>query len=125
MGLRRFSKELIFSKTTTGIDLSRRSNSNRRLFYVILVSVFVIVAAILVFNRHGFIALAGLKQDVDRISMSIDSLQAEIDSLESEIRRLRSDSLYLERMVREILGWGREGEHIVRFTELDSTEVFF
>ncbi len=125
MGLRRFSKELKYSKTSAGVDLKRRGSGNRRLFYVILVSVFVIVAAILVFNRHGFIALAGLMGDVDRISLSIDSLQADIDSLESEIQRLRSDSLYLERMVREILGWGREGEHIVRFTELDSMGVSF
>ena len=102
-----------------------QGNGNRRLFYVILVSVFVLVATILVFNRHGFIALAGLKGDVDRISLSIDSLQAEIDSLELEIELLQNDSIYLERMVREILGWAREGEHIVRFSEPDSTEAPF
>ncbi|MCK5116002.1 MAG: septum formation initiator family protein [Candidatus Aegiribacteria sp.] len=105
--------------------MRRRNNGNRRLFYVILVSVFVIVTAILVFNRHGFIALVGLKGDVDRISLSIDSLNAEIDTLELQIELLQSDSTYLERMVREILGWGREGEHIVRFTEPDSAEEFF
>jgi cell division protein FtsB len=103
--------------------LRSRGNGNRRLFYVILVSVFVIVAAILVFNRHGFISLASLRDDVESASLSNDSLEAEIDSLELEIERLRSDSLYLERMVREILGWGREGEHIVRFTSPDSTGV--
>ncbi|MEN8208985.1 MAG: septum formation initiator family protein [Candidatus Fermentibacteria bacterium] len=103
----------------------QRGNGNRRLFYVVLVSVFVIVAAILVFNRHGFIAMAGLKGDVDRISLSIESLHAEIDSLEIEIELLQTDSIYLERMVREILGWGREGEHIVRFTEPDSLEGSF
>ena len=104
--------------------MRRPGNSNHRVFYVILVSVFVLIAAILVFNRHGFIALAGLKGDVDRISLSIDSLRAEIDSLELEIELLQSDSVYLERMVREILGWAREGEHIVRFSETDSTETF-
>ncbi len=92
---------------------------------MILVSVFVIVAAILVFNRHGFITLVGLKENVDTISLLIDSLHSEIDSLESEIHRLQSDSLYLERMVREILGWGRPGEHIVRFIGPDSTGVPF
>ena len=105
--------------------MNRRDSNNWRLLYVILVSVLVIIVAILVFNRHGFIALAGLKGDVDRISLSIDSLQAEIDSLESEIEQLVSDSLYLEKMVREILGWGREGECIVRFFSPDSTEVRF
>ena len=88
---------------------------SRRTFYVTLVSVFVLVIAILVFNRHGFIALAGLKGEVDSMTAGIDSLQREIDSLEAEIEKLRGDSLYLEKMVREILGWGRPGEFIVRF----------
>lgn len=87
----------------------------RKSLYVTLVAVFVIVVGILVFNRHGFIALAGLRGDVDAMSRRIDSLRIEIDSLEAEIERLRSDSLYLERMVREILGWGRPGESIIRF----------
>ena len=125
MALRRFSGDQKYSKKVTGIDLNRRDSNNWRLFYVILVSVLVIIVAILVFNKHGFIALAGLKGDVDRISRSIDSLQEEIDSLESEIEQLMSDSLYLEKMVREILGWGREGEHIVRFSNTDSMEVQF
>ncbi len=125
MELRQSSEELTISKRAEGSNLRQRGNGNRRLFYVILVSVFVIVAAILVFNRHGFIALVGLKGDVDRVSLSIDSLTAEIDSLQLEIELLQSDSTYLERVVREILGWGREGEHIVRFTESDSTGASF
>ncbi len=84
-----------------------------------------IVAAILVFNRHGFIALAGLKRDVDRIALLIDSLNTELDSLELEIQKLRSDSVYLEKIVREILGWGREGEYIVKFASPDSTGIPF
>lgn len=103
----------------------RSGGGGRRSFYIILVSVFVLVVTILVFNRHGFIALAELKVDVDRISAAIDSLQTEIDSLENEIERLRSDSLYLEKMVREILGWGRAGEYIVRFVRPDSSGVPF
>lgn len=103
----------------------KQTAKNRRLFYIILVSVFVLVVAILVFNRHGFITLASLRSDLETVSLSIDSLQKQIDSLESEIDRLSSDSVYLERMVREILGWGREGEYIVRFISPDSTEVPF
>jgi len=102
--------------------LKQQHDESRKLFYIILVCVLVIVAAILVFNRHGFIAVADLKADVDRIALSIDSLQTELDSLESEIDRLSSDSLYLEKMVREILGWGRTGEHIIRFSLSDSSE---
>lgn len=102
-----------------------RDSGSRRTFYVILVSVFVLVVVILIFNRHGFMALAGLKGEVDRMDGRIDTLRSEIDSLEAEIFRLRNDSLYLEKMVREILGWGRAGEHIVRFVRPDFPEVRF
>lgn len=81
--------------------------------------------AILVFNSHGFIALSRLKSDVDQLSVSIDSLHRELDSLEFEIERLMSDSLYLEKMVREILGWGYSDEYIIRFVHPDSTETSF
>jgi cell division protein FtsB len=93
----------------------KEKHGSRRTFYVTLVFVIVVVVAILVFNRHGLIALAELKGNVDVMAASIDSLRNEIDSLQSEIEKLKNDSLYLERMVREILGWGREGEHIIRF----------
>jgi hypothetical protein len=36
-----------------------------------------------------------------------------------------SDSLYLEKMVREILGWGYSDEYIIRFVHPDSTETSF
>jgi len=105
--------------------LATSGHGDRRSFYITLVAVFVIVVGILVFNRHGFIALAGLRGDVDLMSRRIDSLRIEIDSLESEIERLKSDSLYLERMVREILGWGRPGESIIRFVLPPSAGVPF
>jgi len=34
------------------------------------------------------------------------------------VERLRTDSAYVERMIREILGWGRPGEMIIRFQGL-------
>ena len=103
----------------------KKTGKNRRLFYVILVFVFVLVVVILVFNRHGFIALAKLRNDIENTSLSIDSLQQQMDMMNSEIEQLLSDSAYMEKMVREILGWGREGEHIVRFIRPDSSGVIF
>ena len=47
-------------------------------------------------------------------------LEAEIDSLNTVIDLLENDSLYMEKRVREILGWGREGEMVVRFMEPDT-----
>lgn len=92
---------------------------------MILVFVFVLVVVILVFNRHGFIALTKLRNDIESLSISIDSLQEQVDLMNSEIGQLLSDSAYMEKMVREILGWGRDGEHIVRFIRPDSSGVIF
>jgi len=47
----------------------------------------------------------------------IDSRAALLDSLEECARRLTTDSLFMETRVREVLGWGRPDEHIVRFVE--------
>jgi len=65
-------------------------------------------------------ALGALREEMDRVSGTIDSLELQIDDLEHELELLSSDSAYMERMVREILGWGREGEFIVRFQTPDS-----
>ncbi len=92
---------------------------------MILVFVFILVVVILVFNRHGFIALTKLRNDIENLSLSIDSLQQEVDLMNSEIEQFLSDSAYMEKMVREILGWGREGEHIVRFIRPDSSGGIF
>jgi len=95
----------------------------RRLLYVTVVILFVLIVAALVFNRNGFIALGELRDEIDRVSGSIDSLETQIDELELDLERLSSDSVYMEQMVREILGWGREGEFIVRFVPPDSAGI--
>ncbi len=80
-----------------------------------LAVVLVLVVVTIVFNRNGLMALARVRGEIETVGDEIDSLRTEVDSLEAEIERLTSDSLYMERAVREILGWGREGEHVIRF----------
>ena len=53
-------------------------------------------------------------------SAEIDSLATVIDSLRTEAEMLRTDSAYMEKVVREILGWGRPGELIIRFMQPDT-----
>lgn len=101
--------------------MARRSagspvGGNGRLFlYMTVVVIFVLVVVTLLFNRNGFMALSSLRSEIDRVSLSIDSLEDQIDSLEIEIELLRSDSSYMEQIVRTVLGWGRDGEYIIRF----------
>ena len=93
------------------------------MLFVILVIIFVLVVATLIFNRNGLMALSALREDIGQVTTAIDSLEDQILRLEEEIRLLSSDSAYQERMVREILGWGREGEFVVRFLSADSSDI--
>lgn len=77
--------------------------------------------AALLFNSNGLLAIAGLMKQRSETSREIDSLTVVLDSLRTEAEMLRSDSAYMERVVREVLGWGRPGELIVRFVRPDST----
>jgi cell division protein FtsB len=81
------------------------------------VVLFCLAVAFVLFNRNGVLALMRMRRQREDIELQIDSLTAEVESLRTEIRMLRSDSLYMERKVREILGWGRPGEFVVRFLD--------
>jgi cell division protein FtsB len=81
------------------------------------------MVAALLFNSNGLLAIARLMNQRRDTSMAIDSLTGVIDSLRTEIEMLRVDSAYMEKVVREILGWGRPGELIIRFVPPDSTEA--
>lgn len=97
----------------------RREDSQRsRLLTTLLVTAaFLIAGAILVFNRNGFMAITEIKTDIESIQSRNDSIEHEIDSLGHVMYLLQNDSLYMEKRIREILGWGRPGEFIIRFVE--------
>lgn len=76
-----------------------------------------ITAALVLFNRNGFLANRRLELQMLQTRMEVESLQTRLDSLETVVVRLERDSAYMETRVREVLGWGRPGEHIVRFVE--------
>jgi cell division protein FtsB len=89
-----------------------------RLLTTLLVTVaFLIAGLILIYNRNGFMAITDIQGEIQEIRAANDSLSREIDSLTNVIHLLENDSLYMEKRVREILGWGREDEFIIRFVE--------
>jgi cell division protein FtsB len=91
----------------------------RRGRYVALLTavLLLITAALVLFNRNGFLANRRLELQMLQTRTEVESLQIRLDSLEALVVRLESDSAYMEARVREVLGWGRPGEHIVRFVE--------
>lgn len=91
-------------------------NSRTRLLTALLLTaVFLVIGAILLFNRNGFMAINEIQEDVHSVVAENEVVAAEIDSLNLVIYLLENDSLYMEKRVREILGWGREGETVIRF----------
>ncbi len=93
------------------------SSRTRLLTALLLTAVFLVTGAILLFNRNGFMAITEIQEDVHRVTTTNRLVESEIDSLNQVIFLLENDSLYMEKRVREILGWGYEDETIIRFME--------
>lgn len=86
-------------------------------------SAIITILLIIIFNRNRFVSISELDDTVSELTTSIDSLQNEVDSLRTEIDLLLNDSLYMEKIVRETIGWGREDEYIIRFARTDTIET--
>lgn len=67
------------------------------------------------FGDRGFIHLWRLRQEKRKLDHENFLLQRENEVLRERIRRLRHDNLYLEKVVREELGFTRPGEIVYRF----------
>lgn len=96
------------------------SSRARLLTALLLTAVFLVTGVILLFNRNGFMAITEIQEDVHGVVAENELVAAEIDSLNHVIYLLENDSLYMEKRVREILGWGYEGETVIKFMEPDT-----
>lgn len=76
------------------------------------------MAGFVTLNPDGLLSISDLQESADSAERSLDSQRAIRDSLAAGNLRLASDSTAIEAAVREILGWGRPGEFLVR---IDST----
>jgi cell division protein FtsB len=96
------------------------SRKTRLLTALLLTAVFLVTGAILLFNRSGFMAITEIQDDVNSVVTENRQLSRDIDSLSQVVYLLENDSLFMEKRIREILGWGREGETVVRFMETET-----
>ena len=97
-----------------------QGRKTRLLTALLLTAVFLATGTILLLSRNGIMAITEIQSDVDNVTAENRRLETEIDSLNTVIDLLENDSLYMEKRVREILGWGREGETVVKFMEPDT-----
>ena len=103
---------------TPGVRRSHPAQrSGRRAVAGIALVVLLALIALFVFNRSGIVMIGSLRSERARIGEEIDSLRARVDSIRSEIGMLTGDSLYIEKLVRESLGWARPGEVVIRILE--------
>lgn len=94
---------------------SEERSRTKLLTSLLLVAVFLVTGAILLFNRNGFMAITEIQEDVQLIVTENQQVRLEIDSMNSIIQLLETDSLYMEKRIREILGWGYPGETVIKF----------
>jgi len=102
-------------------DRRREETRKARLLTTLLVAAaFLAAGSILLFNRNGFMAITEMEGEIEKVQAANDSLINEIDSLNNVIYLLQNDSLYIEKRVREVLGWGRPDEFIIRLMEKEN-----
>jgi cell division protein FtsB len=94
-----------------------RTSSERaakRLYLIVALVLLFSVAAFLLLNPDGLLSLSTLRNRVDDAGVSRDSLAYLRDSLRTRAGLLATDTTAIEEAVREILGWARPGEFVIR-----------
>jgi cell division protein FtsB len=83
---------------------------------VIVVGVLVLSAVLIsaVFGKRGWVHLRELDKNQRELESLALRLQRENDQRQEHLRRLANDDVYLEKLVRERLGWVKPGETVYR-----------
>ena len=71
----------------------------------------------LVIGQHGFIRYRMLKSREKELRQETRRLTVKVMDLEREIWRLEQDTLYIEKMARERLGFARPDERVYKITQ--------
>ena len=72
-----------------------------------------------VWGSRGLLHLRRLQEQQRELEATAIRLQQQNDDLRTHLRRLRSDDRYLERVVRQRLGWVKPGEILYRLPRAD------
>jgi len=68
-----------------------------------------------VWGHRGLLHLRRLEAQLEELERTASQLQRHNRALRARLHRLRSDPGFLEQVIRERLGWVREGEILYRF----------
>jgi cell division protein FtsB len=75
-----------------------------------------------VFGEKGFLHQLKLKKEMAAFKESNAEIQRESTLLRNRIQKLNEDDRVLEKLVRDELGWVRDGEILYRFKSLQAQE---
>ena len=96
------------------------STLRRRWPTLILAALLISLAVNCVRGPNGAYDLMNLSLSRRRLIGEDERLKADNAQLESEIARLRSDDAYIQRVIRQELGYARPDEFVYRFPSTDA-----
>lgn len=92
-----------------------------RLRTVLTVATFVLIAVLMLFGEHGYLAQRDDLQAIAALEERNRTLAEQNERLRGEIVALRGDTAAIERMARETLGMQYPGERPVRVVTVGDT----
>jgi len=93
----------------------------KRLWLPLTLVLYALFAASALVGQHGYLHLQELRQEQRALEAEAFMLTRENAELRNRITRLKTDNEFLEKVVREELGFVRKGEFVYRFrTPLDT-----
>jgi len=84
--------------------------------YYALAVVFILLPLYSVFGERGLLHLQRLRNEKKALDEKILYLQEENQKMRDRTYRIQHDERYLEKIVREELGWVKPGEIVYRFS---------
>ena len=93
----------------------RRFLSFRTLWLSTILGLYVLLGISTVFDGRGLLHLEGLAQERAALEAGVFALLRENEALRDCIGRLETDDAFLEKVVREELGFVRPGDLVYRF----------
>ncbi|MCS6925771.1 MAG: septum formation initiator family protein [Candidatus Binatia bacterium] len=95
----------------------------RRLWFPFLLVLYLFLALSLLVGDRGLLHLHKLRHELRSLEGTALTLLRENEALRERIRRLQEDDEFLEKVVREELGYVREHEIVYRFRPTAQTPV--
>ena len=82
---------------------------------LVLAAVAVVLGGTLVIGGNGALKMRQMQRDLDALERDIAQLRLKSQELQRTVERLKNDPAYIEKRVREDLGWVKGDETVLKF----------